>query len=431
MLRRIICGFASAVVGALCLATSGARSEYIIRPLPPDGARTWAHAINAVGHVAGEWDIPGMTAAFWGDSGIRSMGYLYRPIQYCYVNNATSLNDTDQVVGYQSFRPCMSSTESDTRAFFWPLSSPYMVEIAPTADFKNTMAARINNAGTVVGTMSVPTGSGPSQRAFRWTKAGGMTLIGTLGGATSTAVSINQAGYVLGQSTIAGDAATHTYVFKHDGELTPDDDFGALPAPGAQPVDLNDIGQVLFKASVDVGGGIYMTRGFVATNGQFEQIGSAVNHGNVTPMAINNLGDVVGNAPVLGYQVLAFLYHAGSVRDLNDLLPAGSGWQLQTAEDINDSGQIVGVGILNNVWCGYIMTPVAPGDVNKDGKVEAGDAAMMLQAGAGLLTGVSVSLGDIAPSPSADPRGYGDGVVDMLDAIRVLRKVSGFETHWP
>jgi probable HAF family extracellular repeat protein len=422
---------AAAALAAFSLAISGTKAEYTIRPLSPDGARTWAHGVNSLGHVAGEWDTPGMTAAFWGDSGLRSLGYLYRPIQYCYVNNAISLNDEDQVVGYQTFRPCLSSTENDTRAFYWALSTSSMVEIAPTSDFKNTNVSKINNTGIVVGTMSIPTGTGPSQRAFRWTSAGGMTLIGTLGGATSTAVSINQAGYVLGQSMIAGDAAMHTYVLKHDGVLTPEDDFGALPAPGALPVDLNDSGQVLFKASVDIGGGNYYDRAVVASNGQFTQLGYLVNYGNVTPLAINSSGDVVGNALAPGYQTLAFLNHGNSFRNLNDLLPPGSGWQLQTAEDINDAGQIVGVGILNGTWRGYIMSPVAPGDVNKDGTVDAADAVLMLQSGAGLLAGVSARLGDVAPSPSADPRGYGDGVVDMLDALRVLRHVSGLESHWP
>ena len=104
---------------------------------------------------------------------------------------------------------------------------------------------------------------------------------------------------------------------------------------------------------------------------------------------------------------------------------------MQSAEDINDAGQIVGVGTLNGVWRGYIMTPLAPGDVTRDGKVDFADATMMLQAAVGLLSGVSVSLGDIAPSPSADPRGYGDSVVDAMDATRVLRQLSGLETRWP
>jgi len=41
----------------------------------------------------------------------------------------------------------------------------------------------------------------------------------------------------------------------------------------------------------------------------------------------------------------AFLYtDAAGMRDLNDLIPAGSGWFLQRATGINDRGQIVGFG---------------------------------------------------------------------------------------
>jgi len=35
------------------------------------------------------------------------------------------------------------------------------------------------------------------------------------------------------------------------------------------------------------------------------------------------------------------------MNDLNDLIPAGSGWELVTAFGINDAGQIAGTGVIN------------------------------------------------------------------------------------
>jgi hypothetical protein len=55
--------------------------------------------------------------------------------------------------------------------------------------------------------------------------------------------------------------------------------------------------------------------------------------------AINNYGDVVGSGS------WAFIWTSVSgFKYLNDLIPAGSGWTLSSAEAINDSGVIVGWG---------------------------------------------------------------------------------------
>ena len=45
--------------------------------------------------------------------------------------------------------------------------------------------------------------------------------------------------------------------------------------------------------------------------------------------------------------------------DLNDLLPAGSGWQLTDAWDINDAGQIAGFGRSpQGKWMAILLTPI-------------------------------------------------------------------------
>ena len=43
--------------------------------------------------------------------------------------------------------------------------------------------------------------------------------------------------------------------------------------------------------------------------------------------------------------------------DLNNLMPAGSGWVLEHATAINTSGQIVGVGRLNGQTRAFLATP--------------------------------------------------------------------------
>ncbi len=44
-------------------------------------------------------------------------------------------------------------------------------------------------------------------------------------------------------------------------------------------------------------------------------------------------------------------------RDLNTLIPAGSGWQLTQVKAINDSGWIIGTGTLNGVERAFVLKP--------------------------------------------------------------------------
>jgi hypothetical protein len=47
------------------------------------------------------------------------------------------------------------------------------------------------------------------------------------------------------------------------------------------------------------------------------------------------------------------------MRDLNDLIPASSGWNLQSVSDINIAGQMVGTGTINGEVHGFLLTPSA------------------------------------------------------------------------
>ena len=69
---------------------------------------------------------------------------------------------------------------------------------------------------------------------------------------------------------------------------------------------------------------------------------------------INASGQVVGISDGGG----AFLYDGGKMVNLNSLLPTGSGWALQNATCINDSGQIAGFGSINGYVHGFLMTPI-------------------------------------------------------------------------
>lgn len=60
---------------------------------------------------------------------------------------------------------------------------------------------------------------------------------------------------------------------------------------------------------------------------------------------INDAGAIVGGSLTKGDDAFhAFLFEAGAMHDLNDLIPSADGWQLIQALGINDRGDIVAIG---------------------------------------------------------------------------------------
>jgi probable HAF family extracellular repeat protein len=67
---------------------------------------------------------------------------------------------------------------------------------------------------------------------------------------------------------------------------------------------------------------------------------------------------VVGTASQFeGFSGRAFRWHDGTIADLNELIPPGSGWVLTSAEGVNDLGQIVGFGTVQGRTRAYLLTP--------------------------------------------------------------------------
>lgn len=74
------------------------------------------------------------------------------------------------------------------------------------------------------------------------------------------------------------------------------------------------------------------------------------------------------------------------------------------------------------------------GDANGDGVVDYKDAAVLLQASAGLrpVDDTMRRNGDVAPVNDYNGGGFGDGKITFVDALRVARKAGGLSTSaWP
>jgi probable HAF family extracellular repeat protein len=219
----------------------------------------------------------------------------------------------------------------------------------------------VNKSGEVVGYSETAAAAGGFSNAFLYTAAGGLTDLGTLGGPASSAQAINDAGEVVGISdTSAGLYSWHAFLYSDGGMI----DLGTLGGSTSYAIGINNSGQIVGEAEL---AGNTSFHAFLYSGGKMIDLGTLggpVSYGN----GINNAGQIVGSSTTLANpggtpgdpDGDAFLYSDGTMVDLNSLLPAGSGWDLQSANAIDDSGQIVGLGEINGQYHAYLLDTEAP-----------------------------------------------------------------------
>lgn len=203
-----------------------------------------------------------------------------------------------------------------------------------------TWATAINDAGQVAGFTSQAFGI---RSAFIYAD-GSYTDLPTFGGDISVANAINAGGQVAGYASVATDGSDwpdpqRYAALYRDGQGL---DLGSLGGPISEANDVNDGGFVAGWSLLADGIG---ERPFLFSpleNGlrDLGTLGGVVARAN----ALNNAGAVVGLSDIGGadgFDYHAFLYGAGGMADLNDLVSGLGDWRLSTATDINDAGQIL------------------------------------------------------------------------------------------
>jgi probable HAF family extracellular repeat protein len=191
--------------------------------------------------------------------------------------------------------------------------------LAPSGSPTNRVTLNLNNATQVVGQAGTGNPSVAPSHAFFW-QNGSFTDLGTLGGPTSAADAINNAAspQVVGQADTGaldshGNAVYHAALWQNGGSGWTLTDLGTLGGTDCAAFGINTSGQV------------------VGTDGS----------ANTPPWTGNR----------------AFVWQNGVMTDLNTLIPPNSGWQLSSANSINDSGQITGLGTVNGSRFVYLLNP--------------------------------------------------------------------------
>jgi probable HAF family extracellular repeat protein len=213
-------------------------------------------------------------------------------------------------------------------------------------------AVAINACGHVVGNSSQSAGG--KLHALIWSKAQGMISLGVLPGFTdSGAHDINNLGQVVGYCSVAG-SGNRGFLWSSDAGMRP---VGTLPGGiASDAVGINDLGGVVGSSD----SGNVNTPHAVLWNGSGVTLDLGVLAGGTWSNAfgINVFGTVVGNGNWTGTGSHAFVWsNQHGVQDLNALIPANPGWELQGAVAISLAGQIVGVGTVNRQQHAFLLTP--------------------------------------------------------------------------
>jgi probable HAF family extracellular repeat protein len=172
-----------------------------------------------------------------------------------------------------------------------------------------TAALAINDDGDIVGESVFGYGPPFTSHGFEWTSASGMKDLGTLsGGNTSIANAINSTDIVAGQSNSGSSLYWHAVKWDASNKI---EDLGTLP------------------------GGTYSIA-----------------------FGINDSSEIVGYGNISNNAAHALLWTStGGMQDLNNLIPANSGWVLINANAINASGQITGYGTKGGHNHAFLLTP--------------------------------------------------------------------------
>jgi len=212
---------------------------------------------------------------------------------------------------------------------------------------------KINNQAQVTGHLTV---ANLDSRSFLLDQ-GRTAYFGLLSNSTIFyAEAINNRGEILGRATPVHGSTRMRSMLWQDGKAI---DLGDLNGMQSTAADLNDHGIVVGSVALtnQASSGKQSFQAFLWEKGRMRLLGSSNNKTSVA-VAVNNMEQVVGWAQTDKGRYYACIWNDGEMMNLNDLVAMEPGWNLVSAEAINDRGQIVAQAVKGKQRRIYVLSPL-------------------------------------------------------------------------
>jgi len=363
--RNVMLVFLLFYVLAWSIPVSAQENKYTLYDLGTlGGLESWAYDINDSGQIVGKTD----TNNFQEGSRLRQAfigtkdGITYLISGDTTRSSAKAISSDGKVVGFQNDSAFLADADADKDK-----ESLIDFGVFPD-DTVTTWGLGINKSGNMVGWDGI------------WEKGGsGYTKysLGDLGGAYTRATSVNDLNQVAGLSLNSSGSLRAFRWQKENGtgimtdlKVLKDKDKEFLDSYATR---INNNGEVVGYSLT--GGEIPLAHACLWKNDGNNTIidlegSESTNYSEA--YGINDATVVVGMRLLDGVES-AFIWDAkNGMRDLNSLIPAGSGWVLAAAYAINNKGEIVGYGHKNGSsdYSAFLLTP--PLNDEPDGPFEIG-----------------------------------------------------------
>jgi len=326
---------------------------------------------NAIDSLVG---APTSLAVLWKDGQIINLGTLGGNESV-----AVSVNNRGEVVGgamnsisdpypgrYPDSNYFIFGNGTEAHAFSWHEGK---MQDLGTLGGPDSFAFLVNERGQVAGASDVDFASnvvtgGPTVHPFLWHHGKMIDLVahapaGMFGGTYGSVSALNDRGQVAGTMYLTGDLTWHSFLWD-EGEIT---DLGTLGGAITTAIGMNNSGHIVGRSDVTAlceacppGDQKQLHRPFFWKDGVITDVGVIAGDNAGSAYSVNASDQVVGRSALCikvnpndsceSVSYHAFLWENGSIVDLETLVLPGSGITVNDALNINDRGEIAGYGTL-------------------------------------------------------------------------------------
>jgi probable HAF family extracellular repeat protein len=249
-------------------------------------------------------------------------------------------------LGFFTFAQCYLFVPAATEAHAFRWTEAGGMQDLGTLGGPDSSASFVNRRGQIAGESFTsftpnPSTGVPTLDPFFW-EDGKMVDIGTLGGTFGQSLWMNNRGQVVGLSNVAGDQSNHAFLWDqhHNPPLT---DLGTVGGSYSNANWINDAGEIVGSATTPTDAEEHP---FLWKDGVMNDLGAFGGETCSRANSINSWGQIVGSASAdCNFEDHALLSEdGGPLIDLQTLVPPGSAVTLVEAIFINDRGEIAARG---------------------------------------------------------------------------------------